>query len=165
MLEPIITRVSKFCKKLKTTSWWRKKKDHHMHKHAGLTLLPGCCFFFLRSVFLWGIHFDLPSFFSSFWNSEKLPSNKFSLSLLLCLSSGRPTQSAQRWQNLLGRLNLALCVGLVNLWEYLRTEWESNLWLFPFGSFDSRTSGGWMGGARSVLEPSKIRFFAFFLVV
>jgi len=42
-----------------------------------------CCFFFLRSVFLWEIHFDLPSFFPSFWNSEKLPSNKFSLSLSL----------------------------------------------------------------------------------
>jgi hypothetical protein len=82
---------------------------------------------------------------------------------LLCLSAGRPTQNAQRWQNLLGRvLNLALCVDLVNLWEYICTEWESNLWFFPFGSFDSRTSGGWMGGARRVLEPSKIRFFLFF---
>jgi hypothetical protein len=122
-----------------------------MHTYAGLTLLQDSYMLFLLLEKCLSLRnsFWSPLFFSiflKFWKAAIKQILSLSVSLLLCLSAGRPTQNAQRWQNLLGcALNLALCVGLVNLWEYIRTEWGSNLSFFPVGSFHSRTSGGWVG--------------------
>ncbi len=71
-----------------------ERKDHHMQVWHCCRIVV-FCFFFLRSVFLWEIHFDLPSFFPSFlkfWEAAIKKILSLSLSFVMPLSRQTHTE-------------------------------------------------------------------------